>query len=262
MLSLLGQGDATHRPVGALSPLAEVTALAAAPWAITYSRRAVAAGSIPLMEVAAIVQQAVIPARESLGFRIRSGDQLTVTDVEGQQVGDVFAFSGNDLGEYHSAAHTRAATDRLFPRVGEDFVTNHRRPILRLIDDTSPGRHDLLIPACDAARYAALSARPSHPSCAENLRRTLAASGHTIPVVPQPINVFMDIRIDESGALTWRSASTQPGDHITFEALMDCLVVVSACPQDLVGINGAGPTSLRVSVTSPTFANTTNHGKR
>lgn len=171
-------------------------------------------------------------------------------------MGDVFAFSGDDLGEYHSAAHTRASADRLFPRVGEDFVTNRRRPILRLVDDTSPGRHDLLIPACDAARYAALSAPPSHPSCAGNLKRTLAAFGHSISVIPQPINVFMDIRVEESGQLTWRSASTRPGDHITFEALMDCLVVVSACPQDLVGINGAGPTSLRVSVTSPTSIST------
>ena len=32
---------------------------------------------------------------------------------------------------------------------GDALVTNRRRPILTLVEDTSPGLHDTLIAACD-----------------------------------------------------------------------------------------------------------------
>ncbi|WP_436776219.1 DUF1989 domain-containing protein [Yinghuangia sp. YIM S09857] len=190
-----------------------------------------------------------VPAREGRAVRVAAGQRLQVVDLEGQQVGDLFAFADDGSDEYLSASHTRAHVSRLFPAVGEDFVTNRRRPILRLVEDDSPNRHDMLIAACDAARYAALGAAPDHASCADNMRQALSALGLTAPCVPQPVNVFMDIPVRGNARLDWMSASTEPGDSITFEALMDCVVVVSACPQDLVDINSGQPTplSLRVS---------------
>ncbi|WP_340688210.1 urea carboxylase-associated family protein [Amycolatopsis coloradensis] len=180
--------------------------------------------------------------------RVTAGDLVRVIDVDGGQVGDVFAFAGNgtELSEHHSAAHTRAGIDRLFPAVGESFVTDLRRPILTLIDDTSPGEHDMLIPACDPARYAALGA-PGHRSCAANLREALADEGlgFTGPT-PQPINVFMRVPVGEGGRLTWLTANSRPGDAVTLRAEMDCVVVVSACPQDLVRISDAGLSPLAI----------------
>lgn len=171
-----------------------------------------------------------------------AGHLVRVIDVDGGQVGDVFAFagSGTELTEHHSAAHTRAGIDRLFPTVGEAFVTDRRRPILTLVEDTSPGEHDMLIPACDPARYAALGA-PGHRSCAANLREALADEGlnFTGPT-PQPINVFMRVPVGEDGRLNWLTANSRPGDAVTLRAEMDCVVVVSACPQDLVRISDAG----------------------
>jgi hypothetical protein len=191
-------------------------------------------------------RRVVIPAREARAVEVRAGQRFRVVDLEGEQVGDLFAFARDDLSEYHSAEHTRAHVGRLFPAIGERFVTNRRRPILRLVADDSPGHHDMLIAACDPERYRGLGVSGQHASCAENLRTALAALGHTPPVVPQPINVFMHIPIADSGALTWLPAATRPGDSVTFQAEIDCVVVVSACPQDLVGINGHGPTSLAV----------------
>jgi uncharacterized protein YcgI (DUF1989 family) len=43
-------------------------------------------------------------------------------------------------------------------------------------------------------------------------------------------------------------ALTRAGDAITFEASMDCVVVVSACPMDLNPINGDHPTALALDV--------------
>jgi uncharacterized protein YcgI (DUF1989 family) len=187
--------------------------------------------------------------------RVRAGELVRVVDIAGGQVGDVFAFTTgvavrpSDI-EHHSAAHTRTHIRRLFPAVGEQFVTDRRRPILTLVADTSPGEHDMLIAACDPRRYAQLGA-PGHRSCAANLREALAAIGHpyTGPT-PQPINVFMRIPIAADGTLSWLSASTAAGDAITFRAELDAVVVVSSCPMDLVGINRGTPSPLAVEVLS------------
>ncbi|WP_410660084.1 DUF1989 domain-containing protein [Amycolatopsis sp. lyj-112] len=180
-----------------------------------------------------------VPPGTGRAVRVAAGDLVRVIDVAGGQVGDLFAFADGvgELTEHHSAAHTRALVDRLFPAVGESFATDRRRPVLTLVEDTSPGEHDMLIPACDPARYAALGA-PGHRSCAANLREALAEMGlsHAGPT-PQPINVFMRIPVGEGGRLSWLTASSRPGDAVTLRAEMDCVVVLSACPQDLVRIS-------------------------
>ncbi|MEU9870235.1 urea carboxylase-associated family protein [Actinomadura sp. NPDC048021] len=189
----------------------------------------------------------MVPAGEGRAVRVGAGRRVRVVDVEGGQVGDLFAFAADDPREHLSAAHTRSVTSRLFPQVGESFVTDRRRPILTLADDTSPGSHDMLIAACDPARYEGLGA-PGHASCARNLESALAGMGLSTATVPQPVNVFMRIPVEASGRLRWLAAESRAGDAITFEAVMDCVVVVSACPQDLAGINADGPTPMAIDV--------------
>ncbi|MFD1931035.1 MULTISPECIES: DUF1989 domain-containing protein [Nonomuraea] len=188
----------------------------------------------------------IVPASEGRAVKVGAGQRVRIVDLEGGQVGDVFAFAADDVTEHLSASHTRASTSRLFPARGEHFVTDRRRPILTLADDTSPGWHDMLIAACDANRYAALGVRGYHASCADNLRRSLDHLGLTFPGTPQPVNVFMRIPVADGGRLSWLSAISRAGDAITFEAVMDCVVAVSACPQDLVEINGHKPTPLAI----------------
>jgi uncharacterized protein len=115
-------------------------------------------------------------------------------------------------------------------------------------EDASPGRHDMLYAACDPARYALLGADPSHRSCAANLRQALREHGLGIPAVPQPLNIFMDVRVEEDGTLVSYPASSRPGDYIAFRAAMDCLVVLSSCPMDVVNISSGGITPLELRV--------------
>jgi uncharacterized protein YcgI (DUF1989 family) len=187
-----------------------------------------------------------VPAREGRGVRVAAGRRFRVIDVEGGQVADTFAFRADDVSEYHSAEHTRAVVSRLFPRVGEHFVTNHRRPILTLVEDRSPGIHDMLCAACDPERYSGLGVEGWHASCQENLRRVMADLGVADVEVPQPINLFMNIPVLDDGELGWEPAPTSAGDAVTLRAEMDCFVVVSACPQDIVPINGLNPTGIAI----------------
>jgi uncharacterized protein YcgI (DUF1989 family) len=50
--------------------------------------------------------------------------------------------------------HTRSGIKKLIPVVGESLLTNKRRPILTIVEDTC-GVHDTLMSACDLYRYQA-----------------------------------------------------------------------------------------------------------
>jgi hypothetical protein len=106
----------------------------------------------------------------------------------------------------------------------------------------------MLYAACDPARYALLGVESPHRSCAENLRQAMDWHGVALPAVPQPLNVFMDVRPREDGTLTSHPASTAPGDYIAFQAQMDCLVILSSCPMDIVPISVGGITPLELQV--------------
>jgi uncharacterized protein YcgI (DUF1989 family) len=182
-----------------------------------------------------------VPAREGRGVRVAAGQRFRVIDLEGGQVADTFAFRADDVSEFHSAEHTRVHVNRLFPVPGEQFVTNHRRPILLLEEDRTPGNHDKLCAACDPERYTGLGVEGWHASCRENLERAMADLGFDRIEVPQPINLFMNIPVGGDGGLGWEPAPTKAGDFVTLRAEMDCFVVVSACPQDIVPINDKRP---------------------
>jgi hypothetical protein len=190
----------------------------------------------------------LVPGGEGRGVLLAAGQSVRIVDVAGGQVGDLFAFDAADPTEYASAPHTRVAIAKLFPQSGDPVLTTRRRPILTLTDDTSPGRHDMLYAACDPARYASLGVTTPHRSCAGNLAGVLRERGLTAPAVPQPLNIFMDVRAQPDGSLVSATASARPGDYVAFRAERDCLVVLSSCPMDIVPISAGGITPLELQV--------------
>ncbi len=192
-------------------------------------------------------EHTLVPAGEGRAIRISAGQVAHIIDEAGGQVVDTWAFVQQDTGEFHSAEHTRVSVGKLFPGLGEVFVTNRRRPILRFEDDRSPGTHDMLVAACDPTRYEQLGVEGWHASCQENLQSAMASVGHPAVRVPQPINVFMNTPFLPDGNLRWLSTETGVGDSVAFRALLDIWLVVSACPQDMTGIN-ANRGSINVTV--------------
>jgi hypothetical protein len=148
------------------------------------------------------------------------------------------------VSEFHSAEHTRVYVNRLFPKPGEHFVTNRRRPILSFEEDRTPGRHDMLVAACDPTRFEGLGVKGWHASCQENLQKAMAELGEPEIEIPQPINLFTNIPVGSDGSLAWEPALTEAGDYVVMRAEMDCFVVVSACPQDIMAINDRAPSPI------------------
>jgi uncharacterized protein YcgI (DUF1989 family) len=179
-----------------------------------------------------------IPARQGRAALLPQGRRVKIINTHGQQVIDTWAFNRADLMECLSMEHSRAALSRLMPRVGDSMVTNHRRPILTLVEDTSPGIHDTLIAACDRYRYELLGCSGYHDNCTDNLAAAMAALGLTPSKTPSPWNLFMNIPVHADGRVSFEPPVCKAGDYLVLRAEMDCVIAFSACPQDIVPING------------------------
>ena len=179
-----------------------------------------------------------IPARRGRVQRLAKGQSIKIINTHGSQVVDTWCFSAEDLGEFMSMEHMRPTLGRLWPRQGDRLPTHRRRPILTLVEDTSPGRHETLIAACDDYRYGLLGCKEYHDNCTDNLRAAMRHVGLEAPEVPQPLNLWMNIPVAPDGATTWGEPLSKPGDYVVLRAELDCIVVMSACPQDILPING------------------------
>jgi uncharacterized protein len=195
-------------------------------------------------------QRYTLPAREARAVKLARGDQLKIINIHGSQVCDFWAFCDEGLHEYLSMEHVRGWLSKVTPGAGDDLVTNRRRPLLRFGEDTSDGTHDTLIAACDLPRYRTLGVSHYHDNCSDNLRMAMAAIGRPVREVPAPLNVWMNNPVAPDGSIRWLPPRSAPGDHVVFEALMACVAVLSACPQDMVPVNGEGcmPSELQFEV--------------
>jgi uncharacterized protein YcgI (DUF1989 family) len=189
-----------------------------------------------------------IPARQGRAARVNRGQGLKIINTFGHQVVDFWAFDAADPGIFLSMEHTRATLSRLTPRVGDVLVDNRREPMLAFESDTSPGVHDTVIAACDPARYAKLGCPPDHASCADNLKRALKSMDIAMAVCPASFNLWMNIPVLTGGDLEWHETVSKPGDSLVFRALVDCIMVMSACPQDIIRINAGRPVSAQYQV--------------
>ena len=194
-----------------------------------------------------------IPARKGKAARLVKGERAKVVNTHGAQVVDTWAFSAADVSEFMSMEHTRGQILKLMPAVGDGLYTNRRREIMRLVEDTSPGIHDTLMAACNRERYENLGCREYHDNCQDNMVAALAELGVEAPEVPSPWNLFMNIPWTREGRLSWATPASRPGDYVVLEARMDLLLVFSACPQDMLPINGQDmkPTEAHFQVIAP-----------
>lgn len=191
----------------------------------------------------------ILPARQGRGFWLRRGAHLKVINTHGTQVVDAWALATPDLDERMSMPHTRATLGSLRLRAGDQLYSERRRPILTLTEDTSPGIHDMLVPACDMYRYEQLGHKGHHDNCCDNFRAALAELGYEPVPVPCPLNLFMNA-FTTGDSLELRQSVSSPDDHVVLRAERDLIAILSTCPQDMVPINGPAmkPADVQVEV--------------
>lgn len=85
-----------------------------------------------------------------------------------------------------------------------------------------------------------MGVRGWHASCAENYQTAVEkfagassdGKGGFPITAPTPLNLFMNVKVGGEGGIVFRAPTSKEGDHVAFEALMDVVVVLSACPMD------------------------------
>jgi len=192
------------------------------------------------------VESITVPARCGRAARLNTGQAIKIVNTHGSQVVDFWAFSAEDLTEFLSMEHLRATLQRILPHAGDALVTNRRRTILQFEEDTSPGIHDTLMAACDVYRYALLGCTAYHDNCTDNLHAALRQIGLAAPECPAPLNLWMNIPVGQGGRTEWGEPLSKPGDYVVLRAALDCIAVMSTCPQDILPINGAACTPAEV----------------
>jgi len=182
-----------------------------------------------------------VPARQGRAVKVARGQALRIINTFGHQVVDFWAILARDKGIFLSMEHTRSVLSRLTPRVGDTLVDNRREPIVTFEADDSPGVHDTVIAPCDLYRYQKLGCTDYHDSCADNFAHAVASTEMSGMRCPSSFNLWMNIPVSETGELQWLAPVSKPGDCVVFRALVDCVMVMSACPQDIVPINNRQP---------------------
>jgi uncharacterized protein len=197
-------------------------------------------------------RQVVVPAQSGRAVSASRGDLIRVVDIEGHQVGDMWAVDAADHGRWLSVSHTRDRCERLFPAVGGQFCDQRGEPVLELAVDTSPGVHDMLFPPCDRWLYQSRGLA-GHPNCRDNFLAAAASAGIVLPVVPDPVNLFQDSGPRPDGSLAVGVAASSPGDAIAFIARRDLVVILTACSVDYPPLNQGHCSPLRIEI-SPAAA--------
>jgi hypothetical protein len=185
------------------------------------------------------MESITLSARTGKALRLGEGQQIRIVNTHGRQVVDTWAFAAGNMAEFMSMEHSRVHMGRVNPVAGSVLLSNRRRPILTLVEDTSGGVHDTLLAACDVHRYRMLGAVGYHRNCTDNLAEALQALGLTPPGTPSPLNLFQNSSIKPGGELVIEPPVAPPGVHVTLRAGMDLVIVFSACPQDMAPTNGA-----------------------
>ncbi|MCC0011966.1 MAG: urea carboxylase-associated family protein [Rhodobiaceae bacterium] len=196
-----------------------------------------------------IVRQ-TLPARRGKAVPVNAGESIRIINTHGTQVVDFWAYVAGHMNEFIGVEQCRATWTRLYPKTGDALYSNRRRAIMTLVEDTSPGRHDTLMAPCDNERYGLLGCTTYHDNCKDNHHAGLLGLGLSVPFTPGSINLFMNIPWDEEGNLEFAPALSKPGDYVTIRAEVDCIAVMSACPQDILKINSQKPVEARYEILS------------
>ena len=121
---------------------------------------------------------------------------------------------------------------------GHLLLLNRSNPMLRIGTDTV-GRHDFLLAPCSLEMFRLLHQHEGyHPSCFENLSNALAPFGIEPDAIPTAFNIFMNVRVLESGALSIQPPLSRAADHLDLIAEMDLIVGLTACSAEVTN-NGS-----------------------
>lgn len=171
-----------------------------------------------------------IAERSGTAFALPKGATLTVIDPRGEQVADLLAYNADDVDEVISSGRTLDYAERIRLTVGDTLYSNRSRPMLEIVGDTV-GVHDFLLTPCSIDTFVHFYPDlPPHRGCFGNLAEALEPYGIAPDRIPVAFNCFMNVPVDgETGKLRVLPPRSTAGDSISFRAVMDLIIGLTAC---------------------------------
>lgn len=170
-----------------------------------------------------------IPPQSGASFEIRKGQVLRVTDPQGQQVSDLFAFRLGDLSCSLSSGRTIDYASRIALTTGDVLYSNDSRPMFTLMKDMVRS-HDFLLTPCSQEMFEILyGCTEHHPSCFENLCHALEGHGVKPAQITTTFNIFMNVTVDAAAVVRVLPPLSKPGDCLELRAEMDMVCALTAC---------------------------------
>ncbi|MCJ2183022.1 urea carboxylase-associated family protein [Novosphingobium sp. 1949] len=197
-----------------------------------------------------VVHDETVPARAPWLHHVKAGQSLRIVDLEGNQAVDFLIYAEADDTERYSAQDTVSAQGNLFLREGTRLLSNEGRAMMT-ITGTSVAYHDTIGGACscesNTLRYGHHT-KAQH-ACVENFLHANLLEGRSKRDIVSNINFFMNVPVEDDGALGIVDGISAPGLTVDLRAEMDVILVVSNCPQINNPCNGFNPTPVRMIVT-------------
>jgi uncharacterized protein len=186
----------------------------------------------------------VVAPNTAGGLEVLQGQLLKIEALGAGAVASLFGFVKDAPDLFLSVHHTRVFSNSYLLGLGMRLVTNRRRPLMVLGKDTV-GTHDLLLPA-STTKYLESIGLPGKQGCVEAVQAALKELAIAVPKMPDPINLFLHVRLHQDGRLEPMPNKVVEGDYAIFRVLRDTTFVVSAC---CTGIEGNWhPAPLKLSV--------------
>lgn len=195
------------------------------------------------------VETVVVPGYDGRAVAVDAGQLIRITDVEGQQVGDLFALPRENTRNHLCTFRSRTGNRKLFPAPGEQFVTLERQPILTFLSDHSPGVHDMLYATCDENTYKR-QGFDDHPNCNQNFLDAVSEAGiERYDWAPGPVNIFQNSTVASDGkTIVTAPTLSKAGDFLEFRAEQDIWLVLTACSYDIGDFIGGKSKPLKIAV--------------
>ena len=170
-----------------------------------------------------------IPPQSGVAFRLRRSEVLRITDPEGEQVADLFAFKDGDSACSLSSGRSIDYASKIYLTTGDVLYSNDSRRMFTIGTDMV-GRHDFLLTPCSQEMFEILYHHHGHhPSCFENLYRSFAEFGITPDQIGTTFNVFMNVGVDPAGSVSVEAPRSKPGDYLELRADMNMICALTSC---------------------------------
>ncbi|MBI1367604.1 MAG: DUF1989 domain-containing protein [Planctomycetes bacterium] len=199
-----------------------------------------------------IVYDHVVPPRAPWSHPVLRGQTLRIVDLEGNQAVDFLVYDLHEPRVRYSSCETIVEQGNIFLSVGTKLMSNEGDPMMTIIADNC-GRHDTSGGACsvesNSLRYGHHT-RCQH-ACVDNFLNALLPYDMGKRDMVSNINWFMNVPVEPDGSLGIVDGLSAPGKFVDLRAEIDCLAVVSNCPQINNPCNGFNPTRVRMIVSDP-----------